>query len=356
MLMVFACGCGGGSKAPEDDRSDAIKPASGEEAVTLYDSTLDQTLTLTRVTTDSREDAKELLNVVYAYLESLGITAKIKSMYTIPFGLAGQYDDILPLKVFFEDENVAPIYIPVFHDGREWTKGLTAEGSFRDDDVTNSEYFNKTLAVDEAWKNKLKANLGFAKEDIQMYFAIAMTRDLSFSIPDENQKKLYEETVDRYTNYMLATWSNDLGEPKEIDAGFYQPLNRDDIKTRDDLGKYLGAVFTEENVTAIRQANPDLESGSYPIYYEYDGKLWVAPIGQGGPEDIGNIEVKYAAQKGDYLFLIIEVTRIDDRNWDTWEVLKSHYEEHIFVYEKSGSNWLCDYFEDIPFGYYYTMM
>ena len=32
LAMLFACGCGGGKNDPKDDRSDAIKPAEGEEA------------------------------------------------------------------------------------------------------------------------------------------------------------------------------------------------------------------------------------------------------------------------------------------------------------------------------------
>ena len=66
LTMLFACGCGGGSEAPQkDDRYDAVKPAENEEAVTLYDSTLDQTFTLSRVTTSSREDAQQMLDVIY---------------------------------------------------------------------------------------------------------------------------------------------------------------------------------------------------------------------------------------------------------------------------------------------------
>ena len=356
LTMLFACGCGGGSEAPQkDDRYDAVKPAENEEAVTLYDSTLDQTFTLSRVTTSSREDAQQMLDVIYAYLESLGITAKIKSLYTIPFGLAGQYADNIPVKVYFSDENVAPAYVMVLKDSIEYTKGMSAMGSFRDADISNNEYFNKCLAIIDAYSAKLKEALGFARSDVEMYFPSIMTRDLSFALPSEKEKSLYGETNSRYYKYMLALWSNDFGEPEYIDGMYYQPLNRDDIKKKDDLGTFLGGVFTQDNVDMIRNARPDLESGSYPIYYEHNGKLYVAPIGMGGPEDLESVELKYTAQKGDYLFFIVEATRVE-RNWDTWEVTSRNYQEFIYVYEKSGDSWLCDHFVDISFGFYQTML
>ncbi len=96
-------------------------------------------------------------------------------------------------------------------------------------------------------------------------------------------------------------------------------------------------------------------SGDYPIYLEYDGALYIAPIGMGGPEDLESVEVKYTAQKGNYLFFIVEATRVD-RNWDTWEVIDRYYQEFIIVYEKSGDSWLCDYFTDISYGFYETML
>ena len=356
LAMLLACSCGPSGQPAKDDRTDAIKPASGEETVTLYDSTLDQTFTLTRVTTESREDAADMLDVIYAYLESLGITAKIKSMYTVPFGLAGQYADNIPVKVYFTDENVAPIYVMVLKDTIEYTKGLSTMGSFRDADITNNEYFNKCIAVMDAYNAKLKEALGFAKDDVELYFPVFMTRDLSFAIPSESQKDLYGETNTRYFSYILGSWHNDLGEPQYIGSNYYQPLNRDDIKSRDDLGKYLAGVFTQDRVTEIRAARPDLESGDYPVYYEKDGKLWVAPIGMGGPEDLESIEVKYAAEKNGYLFFVVEATRVTDRNWDTWEPLSKEYQEFLCVYEKSGDSWLCDYYTDISFGWYQTML
>ena len=355
LAMLFACGCGGGSNAPkEDDRYDAVKPVSGEEAVTLYDSTLDQTLTLTRVTTDSRSDAKDLLELVISYLESLGVNAKIKSMYTIPFGLAGNWSEYLPIKVFFDGESVQPIYVIVFKDGIKYTEGLTAVASFRDSDVSNNEYFNKTTGLTDVWNYKLKESLGFASSYKEVFFPITMTRDLAFSTPSESEKELYSETTSRYYKYMLAMWQ-EMGEAQTINGNYYQKLNRDDIKSKDDLGKYLGGVFTEPVVSGIRNARDFLESGDYPIYLEYDGALYIAPIGMGGPEDLESVEVKYTAQKGNYLFFIVEATRVD-RNWDTWEVIDRHYQEFIIVYEKSGDSWLCDYFTDISYGFYETML
>ncbi|MBO4819376.1 MAG: hypothetical protein J5528_04470, partial [Firmicutes bacterium] len=68
-----------------------------------------------------------------------------------------------------------------------------------------------------------------------------------------------------------------------------------------------------------------------------------------------SVELKYTAQKGDYLFFIVEATRVE-RNWDTWEVTSRNYQEFIYVYEKSGDTWLCDHFVDISFGFYQTML
>ena len=354
LAMLFACGCGGGKNDPKDDRSDAIKPAEGEEAVTLYDSTLDQTLTLTRVTTESREDAADILNLVYSYLEGLGITAKIKSLYTIPFGLAGNWEEYIPIKVFF-DGDVPPAYVIVLRDGTKYTPGMTAMASFRDSDVSNSEYFNKTTNCIDNWTGNLKKALGFGDSDHDVNFPITMTRDLSFALPSDSDKALYEEVVTRYSRYMLALWNEDLGEAQMIGGNYYQPLNRDDIRKKDDFHDYLAAIFTEDNISPIRSARSDLESGEYPVYYESDGRIYVAPIGMGGPENLEGVEIKYSAQNGNYLFHIMEATRVE-RNWDTWEVISRHYEEYIFIYEKSGDSWLCDYFTDIPFGFYSTMM
>ncbi|MBR0481282.1 MAG: hypothetical protein IJJ48_02285 [Firmicutes bacterium] len=358
LVMLFACACDGGKNGSKDDRYDAIKPGD-EEAVTLYDSTLNQTLTLTKVTTESREDASDLLDVIYAYLESLGISAKVKSLYTIPFGLAGNWNEYLPVKVFFEDESVSPIYVIVLKDGTKYTAGLTAMASFRDADVANSEYFNKTLSCIDNWEALLKEALGFQGSDKSIFFPITMTRDLAFATPSDNDKKLYEETNSRYYKYMLALWYDDMGESVQINGLWYQPLNRDDIKSRDDLREYLAGVFTEKNVEGIKASRPELESGDYPVYYEYDGKLYVAGIGMGGPEDLESVELKYVAQQRDYLFFIVEATRAD-RNWnsstDSWETTNRHYQEFMYIYEKPVDSWLCDYYTDISFGFYETIM
>ena len=355
LLMLFTCACGGGDKEPKYDRSEAIKPVSGEEAVTLYDSTLDQTLTLTRVTTDSRTDAADLLDLVYTYLESLGITANIKSMYTIPFGLAGNWNEYLPIKVFFDGESVQPIYVLVLKDGIKYTKGITAFASFRDSDISNNEYFNKTTGCIDKWEKDLRDALGFNAPDKNVYFPIFMTRDLPFALPSESEKSLYENMSGRYYKYMLALWYNELDEtPQYINGNYYQRLNRDDIRSLDDLGKFLGEAFTQDRVSEIRSARSFLESGDYPIYLEHDGAMYIAPNGMGGPEDLENVEVKYTAQNGDYLFCIIEATRVE-RNWDTWEVTDRYYEEYICVFEKSGDSWLCDCFTDISYGFYQTM-
>ena len=67
--MIFAAGCGGGAPAPKDETPSAIKPVENEEKVTLYDRTMSQSLTLTRVTTDSRKDASELYMIIREYLD-----------------------------------------------------------------------------------------------------------------------------------------------------------------------------------------------------------------------------------------------------------------------------------------------
>lgn len=353
-VMIFAAGCGGGAPAPKDETPSAIKPVENEEKVTLYDRTMSQSLTLTRVTTDSRKDASELYMIIREYLDKLGVTAEIKSLYTIPFGLANNYSECIPVKVYFEDEGVKPIYVDIFKDDTRYTPGLSAIGHYRDEDVVNDEYLTKTTDVLYAWIDKLQESLGFLDSKHDVHFIITCLRDLPLATPSESEKKLFEYTADRYFHYMLASWP-ELGEATTIDGQYYQILNRDDIKSVDDLRTYLAGAFTERILLEIQTARPELEMGDHPVYYEKDGALYVAPMGQGGPEDLAGVEVKYSAQNDNYLFLILEATRVV-RNWDTWEVEYSFYEEYMIVYEKTGDSWLCDFYVDIPFGYYESLM
>ena len=353
MLMLFTCACGGGSNKPgQSDKYDAVKPLNDPVEKYIEDSGLGN-LYLSHVDTGSYgDDAKVLLDLVEEYLGTQGISAKIKAMYSIAFGLAGNFDDVIVVKVEFEDESVLPIYIEILHDFRKYTAGYSVMGSFRDSDVSNKDYFNKALSIMEAYDKKLSADLGFLRDDVFVGFSIRMTRDLSFHMPDANDELLRGNTMAVYNKFTLASWYDTLDEPKELDGFWVQRINDPNITSLDSLNTFLQSAFTQRVAKEIMDAFPYLVSGDYPVYIEKDGSLYIQPIGMGGPEDLLDAKVKYVAQQGDSReFMIIEATRCDRD--DNFEPINIRYTEHLYVFEKqSDGTWRCDHYDDYVFGRY----
>ncbi|MBO4819610.1 MAG: hypothetical protein J5528_05655 [Firmicutes bacterium] len=357
LAMLFACGCGGGSnESQKDDKYDAVKPGTGEDGLYITDSTWGTNFNMTHVDTESfGEDAKAMLDLAEGYLSGQGIGAKIKAMYSIAFGMAGNFDDVLVLKIFFTDESVQPIYLEVLHDFRKYSAGWSVMGSFRDSDVTNNEYFNKALSIADGYDEKLTSNIGFLRDDVTVCFPIRITRDLSFQLPDANDETLMGNTREVFNRFTLAGWSDVLDEPTTIDGIYVQRINDPKITSLASLDVYLGTAFTGRVVKEIKDSYDYLLSGTSPVYIEKDGSVYIQPIGMGGPMGLMDAYVKYVAQQGDREFVVIEAKRCDFD--DDFNPINIHYTEHLFVFEKQGDGSLrCDYYDDYVFGRYTSSM
>ncbi len=343
-------------EVPEFDRLDAIKPLKDPEKLTLHDNSQGTEFDLIHIDTDSYPDAKDILDVAYAYLEAQGINGLIKAMYKIPMGFAGQYDSFDPIKIIFTDESIPPLYIVPLVDAREYTKGWAVMGSFRDADVSNSEYFNKVLDIHDLYSNGLLEKLGLREEDISVLFPIVMTRDLNFVEPVKSHMILFENSNEVYFKYALATWYDYTSEESAtINGNYYQKLNHPDIKSVADFDTYLQSAFTKLCADEIKLYR-DMTGGEYPIYVDHEGAVYVAPMGMGGPEDLEDAYIRAVAQQGDSrLFMIIEAKRCDRD--DNWKPINIRYTEHLRVFEKdSEGNWKCDWFDDHVYGFYTSPM
>ena len=341
---------------PKIDKKDAIKPLEADEKLSLYDKPLDTYFPMFHIDTKANEDAEDYLNLCYAYLESLGIGAQIKAMYAIPMGIANEYHDTFPVKIIFTDEAVAPIYLVILRDNIEYTKGISCIGSFRDDDVSNEEYFNKVIAIDDALVTKLNAAIGSGGSEYNIFFPIKMTANLKFSAPSEADTKLFENAANVYFKYAFASWYDTLSEDATyINGNYYQKLTHPDIKTIADFDTFLGKAFTAKVTTEIKDM-AGMTEGSYPIYVEQDGAVYIAPMGMGGPEGLESVKPKFVAVKDDStLFMVVEATwhELDD----DWNPISTYYSDHLYVFVKDdGGAWKCDRYEDIPFGRYTTML
>ncbi len=354
IAMLFACACQGGGNG-KDSKYDILKPSDAADDMSIFDNT-QGTMTLWRVTTDSISEANELLDLIIEYLASQGLTDEIKALYLLDAGIAGNYGSILPIKVLFKDENADPVFVPVYRDDIKYTKGMCCMGHFRDSEVQNGEFFNKIIEVSDTFDKKLKNDLGFLRDDVDIYFPIKMTRDLSFEMPDKAMTMLWGDTASTYTKFAVAMWSDQLDENStKIDGVDYQRINNDNIKTLDDLKTFLASSFTEDESSNIYDAFPYLVSGESPVYKEYEGSLYIQPIGIGSDITLKGIEVKYVAKQEDLrLFMILEATRaVMD---DDWNEVGESFEEYLIVFEKDNAGqWKCDHYVDIPFHMYESM-
>ena len=355
LIMIFMCGCGGGTN--EKDPYEAVKPVEGEQLEPIKDSTWGADFPLTHIDTESRgEDAKVILDIISEYLKSQGMTADIKALYSIAFGIAGNFDDIPVVKVVFTDESVLPVYIPILHDFRQYSKGYSVMGSFRDSDVVGGEYFNKALSVIDNYDSKLKSDIGLLRDDITVNFSPRIIRDLSFKTAGEEDKKLFDDTQNVYSKFTLAMWYDVMEENlTKIGDIYYQKITDPKFNSLASLDVFLGTAFTQREVTEIKDANSEMFEGNYPIYVEKDGALYVAGIGMGGNAYIEDVALKYVAENDNYYFMIIEVKRCERD--DNFEPINPYYTEHLWVFEKqNGGTYRCDYYDDYIFGRFLSMM
>ena len=352
MLFVMAA-CEGGNKT--DDKDNVIKPSANEEDIYIHDNTWGD-IKLLRVTTESRQDASELLELIKKYLTSLGMNYKIKSLYIIPNVTQDYAEEILPVRVYFDDASIDYIYVSVLVDKTKYTPGKVCVGNFRDSDVVNNEYIETACWYGGDFNTKLANDLGIGNKrpDVSnVSFPLYMTRDLSFEVPTKIHHMLMQDTISAFYKYIHADWSNEF-EPGVviIDGNYYQKLISDTIKSLDDLNAYLKQYFTEFVAWDI-EAFYGMTQGDYPIYLEKDGAIYVCPIGIGGPIGYIGPEVKYVAEKDGYLFMIIEGswTEFDD----DFNPINPYFTYDMYVFEKDASGeWKCDRFRDIPYGRYET--
>ncbi len=345
MLFTLAA-CGGESK--KDDKSKIIGPSASEEDIYLHDNTWGD-IKLIRVTTASRNDAEELLDLITDYLTSLGMTSKIKSLYIIPNVSEDYAEETLFVRVYFEDSSVDYVYVSIHVDKTKYNPGKICVGSFRDADVKNEEYINTAFEKTGDYADKLANDLGIGSKrtDVSgIFFPLYMTRDLSFELPAESHEKLMRETMDAYDKYVHAGWSSE-SEPGgvSIDGMYYQKIVSDTIKSYDDLRNFRMTYFTEFVADEI-EARFGMTEGDHPIYLEKDGALYFCPIGMGGPFGYKGPKVKYVAEKDGYLFMLIEGEWTDFD--DDYNPTTPYYTYDMFVYEKDTSGtWKCDCYEDI---------
>ena len=352
MLFVFAS-CGGGDKA--DSKNDIIKPSSSEEDIYLYDSTWGN-IKLLRVTTDSRPDAEELLELIMKYLASLGIDAEIKALYAVPTEAEDYAEGTLPVKVYFKDGSIDPVYVTVMIDKTKYTPGKLCTGSYRDSDVVNDEYLLKSFEQNSAYAEKLADGIGIGNKrtDISgVFFPIFMVRDLSFELPSESHSKLMSDTIATYEKYVHAEWYNETQEGGvTIDGWLYQKIISDTIKSYEDLKAFRMRSFTEFVADEI-EVIFGMTKGEHPIYLEKDGAIYIMPIGMGGPLGYRGAKVKYVAEKDGYLFMLIEGEWTDFD--DDFNPTAPYYTYDMYVYEKDASGaWKCDSYADIAMRRYET--
>ena len=351
LLLVSGC-----TPTEEDDPYAAIKPseAGTSEDSKIYDAGLGGDITVKRITTDSREDATELFELIKAYLESQGVTATIKSLHILEVGMAGNWEAVLPVKVLFEDEKVNPVYVVVYQDFRKYTKGMTCMGLFRDSDVINDRYFDKISEVTFGFENNLKKKLGLEDDNIIFNFTVKTTRDLNFSTADKTADMLFNDANSIYQHFIFASWYEVDENAVEINGNPYNQVLLEGVHTFEDMADYMQVVFSERLAENLLMEFYRLYNVDH-IYVEYNGELYVTTVGMGGPYNLKTITVTKTAQKGDDIkFVIVETTWANYEYIDDVETEVSEDKvETMFIFVKDENGvWKCDHFEDVIFGWY----
>ena len=343
VMMLVLCGC----EKPGFDRYACLDISYASDETSLTDNS-NGTLKGVRIT-NNRKDAKEILDMIYDYLAAQGIEKNIKAIYDIQAGMAGNFSSVTPVKVVFEDENVEPVYILLFTDFRKYTAGKSIMGDVREKDVINNQYYVKFNEVISTYYDQIKARLGFLNKgaEAQIMFPIEEVRDVTFKEPDKTMEMLRGDTYAAYIRFMLGSWIVDP-EGISINGEYYQKLISDDIKSTEDLvTKHLMKYFTPGVSQDIRAAFSDMFTGEYPVYVDYNGSVYVAPIGMGGPEGLESLEIKSVGEKGDLLFMILEKVMVElDDDWNPIDGSQQRY-EYLWIFEKDASGeWKCGEFAD----------
>ena len=376
--ILLLCACTPTDKGTEFDRYGCLDPAYASDKTSIWDNDAGS-IDCLRITTD-KADAKELLDVIYDHLAAQGIEKNIKAIYDVRAGLVGTCTAVMPVKVLFEDENVEPVFVVFFQDSRVYSAGQEIIGDVRDRDVVDDKYVDKFGGLLISFVQKVTSKYDFLKEDaVTPMFDATMIRNLSFSAPDKEMEMLMRNTNSTYLRFGFALWGEMLDSAGvTLDGQYYQKLVSDEIRSTSDLvSKHLGSCFTERVAQDLRKEFSDLFEDETPVYIDYNGYLYVMPIGMGAAEGLKLIditfmwdecskqtisaaeglkstEVKAIAQKdGSLLFMIIEKVMVElDGIFNEIPGSEQKY-EFLWVYEKDESgNWKCGQYDDILYGRY----